>query len=216
MAVKLVLVDDHPLVREGLRALISTQPDLQVVGEASDAPEAYKIVEGTQPDVLLLDIVLPHISGISVARELLRRRPRQRILVLTMLTDEDHVAQALAAGVIGYATKDLSAEALFSAIRTVARGEKYLAPDISRGLSDSLWKQDEEGLPDTTLLSLTPRERQIFELVVRGLSTQKIAAQLSISTRTVETHRGRVLRKLGLHSATDLARLAARLGLLGF
>ncbi|TMB27650.1 MAG: response regulator transcription factor [Deltaproteobacteria bacterium] len=217
MSVKLVLVDDHALFREGLRALISTQPDLRIVGEASAAPEAHPILEQTQPDVLLLDIVLPRVSGISVAREVLRRHPRQRILMLTMLTDDEHVAQALAAGVTGYSSKYVCAKELFSAIRMVARGETYLAPGISRDVpTDYLRKQDEKRLPDTPLLSLTAREREIFELVVNGLSTTKIAAQLSISARTVETHRGRIIRKLGVHSATDLVRLAARLGLFGF
>ena len=214
MTVKLVLVDNHRLFREGLRSLISTQSDMQVVGEASQAPEAYGIIDRARPDVLVLEIS-PQ-GGISIVQEVLRQHPQQRILVLGMSSDEEHVAQALTAGVAGYALKELSAAELFTAIRAVARGETHLAPGISRGVgNDYLPKQTDERGP-APLRILTEREREIFDLVARGLSTREIAAQLSISKRTVETHRARIMRKLDLRSATELARLAARLGLLAF
>ena len=211
MAISLVLVDDHVLFREALRLMIATQPDFHVVGEASGAPDAYRIVDQTKPDVLILDILLQQAGGLSIARKVLRTHPGQRILALSMFADEDHVAGALAAGVIGYATKDLSAEELFSAIRKVAAGEAYLAPGISRSIEAR--PRDHQRAPGL-LRRLTSREREIFDLVIRGLSNQEIAAQLSISIRTIETHRGRIMRKLNVHSATDLVRLAARLGLL--
>ena len=214
MTVKLVLVDNHRLFREAMRSLISTQSDMQLVGEASQAPEAHGIIDQARPDVLVLEIS-PQ-GGISIAQEVLRHHPQQRILVLSMFSDEEHVAQALTAGVAGYALKELSAAELFTAIRAVARGETHLAPGISRGLvNDYMRKQTDERGP-ARLRILTGREREIFDLVARGLSTQDIAAQLGISTRTVETHRAHIMRKLDLHSATELARLAARLGLLAF
>jgi len=215
MPLKLGLVDDHRLFREGLRALLATQPDFQLVGEASQAQDAYALVDQTQPDVLLLDVSLPLASGVSVAREVLRRQPHQRILALSMFADEEHVAQALEVGVLGYASKDLSANELFTAIRSVGRGQAYLGPGISRVVLEEYMRMRRTGRgPETPLRGLTQREREIFDLAVRGLSNQDIASQLCISKRTVETHRARILRKLNAHSATDLVRLAARLGLL--
>jgi DNA-binding NarL/FixJ family response regulator len=215
MTLKLALVDDHRLFREGMRALLSTQSDFQLVGEASQAQDAYALVDHAQPDVLLLDVSLPLASGVSVAREVLRRQPHQRILALSMFADEEHVAQALEVGVLGYASKDLSAAELFSAIRSVGQGQAYLGPGISRVLLEEYMRMRRTGRgPDTPLRGLTQREREIFDLAVRGLSNQDIASQLCISKRTVETHRGRIMRKLHVHSATDLVRLAARHGLL--
>jgi len=215
MTIRLVLVDDHRLFREGLRALIAGQPDLVVAGEASHPQEAYSVVEAAQPDLVVLDIALPPTSGVSVAREVLRRQPRQKILALSMFLDEEHVAQALEAGVLGYAGKDLTVPELFKAIRSVARGEAYLAPSISRAVLDDYLRIRKNGQgPEMPLRSLTQREREIFDLAVRGLSNQDIASQLCISKRTVETHRGRIMRKLHVHSATDLVRLAAKHGLL--
>jgi DNA-binding NarL/FixJ family response regulator len=215
VTVKLVLVDDHRLFREGLRALLTTQPDMQLVGEAGEAQDAYAIVDQTRPDVVLLDVALPMASGVSIAREVLRRQPQQRILALSMFSDEEHVAQAFEVGVLGYASKDVSPAELFGAIRCVAQGQAYLAPGISRLVLDECMRLRRAGRsPDTPLHSLTQREREIFDLAVRGLSNHDIASQLCISKRTVETHRGRIMRKLHVHSATDLVRLAARHGLL--
>jgi two-component system response regulator NreC len=215
MSLKLAIVDDHRLFREGVRALLSTQPDFQVVGEASQAQDAYALVDHAQPDVLILDLSLPLASGVSVAREVLRRQPHQHILALSMFADEEHVAQALEVGVLGYASKDLSAGELFSAIRAVGHGQAYLGPGISRVVLEEYMRMRRTGrTPETPLRGLTQREREIFDLAVRGLSNQDIASQLCISKRTVETHRGRIMRKLHVHSATDLVRLAARHGLL--
>ena len=206
MTLKLGLVDDHRLFREGMRALLSTQTDFQLVGEASEAQDAYSLVDHAQPDVLLLDVSLPLASGVSVAREILRRQPHQRILAISMFADEEHVAQALEVGVLGYAT---------SAIRAVGQGQAYLGPGISRVVLEEYMRMRRTGRgTETPLRGLTQREREIFELAVRGLSNQDIASQLCISKRTVETHRGRIMRKLHVHSATDLVRLAARHGLL--
>lgn len=215
MALKLALVDDHRLFREGLRAMLRSQADLQVVGEAADATEAYAMVDATHPDVLVLDLALPGATGVTVAREILRRNPGLRILLLSMFTDEEHVSQALEAGVAGYAAKEQSAEEVFEAIRTVASGNSYLSPLISRFVLEEYMRLRKGGDPSRApLRALTNREREIFDLSVRGLSNDSIASQLFISKRTVETHRGRIMRKLGVHSAADLVRVAAKHGLL--
>ena len=204
MQTTLALIDDHRLFREGLAALLARQPDLKVVAEASDATEAYRVVAATEPDVVLLDLSLPGESGLEVGRRLLRQRPKQRILAVTMLRDRTHVAQALELGILGYATKDQPGDELLAAIRAVVSRQSYLSPSLSA-------VPRELGSP---LVKLTRREREVFDLTVGGVITTAIAEQLHISKRTVETHRARILHKLGAHSAVDLVRLAASLGLL--
>lgn len=208
MKLRLALIDDHQLFREGLRALLSTVSDFEVVGEASDAREAYKLVEDLQPDVAILDVTLPGTSGIAVTRELKRRAPDARVLILSMHTNDDYVLQALGAGAAGYALKDQASDSIFEAIRTIGRGLPYLSPRFPRSL---LERATQGGGP---LAVLSDREREIFDLVVRGFSTQAIAVELCIAKKTVETHRGKINKKLGAHSTADLLRLAARYGLL--
>jgi DNA-binding NarL/FixJ family response regulator len=215
-ALRVALVDDHLLFREGLRAMLASAPDLQIVAEASNAQEALPAVRATDPEVVVLDVMLPGVSGIGVARELLREDPKRRVLALSMVADEARVADALQAGVLGYACKSQSAAEVMEAIRTVARGETYLAPQVSGFVvSDEKRLRSGPGWSSRSpLMTLTARERQIFELCIQGNPTLQIARQLSISPRTVETHRGRILRKLNAHSVVDLVRLAARWGLL--
>jgi two-component system response regulator NreC len=215
MPLRVALVDDHLLFREGLRAMLASAPDLRIVAEASNAQEALPAVRASQPEVVVLDVMLPGVSGIGVARELLREDPNRRVLALSMVADEAHVADALQAGVLGYACKSQSAAEVMDAIRTVARGETYLAPQVS-GFVVSDYRRLRNGAEGarSPLATLTAREREIFELCIQGHPTAQIAKQLSISPRTVETHRGRILRKLNAHSAVDLVRLAARWGLL--
>jgi DNA-binding NarL/FixJ family response regulator len=210
------LIDDHKLFREGLRALLQSQPGFSVVGEATNAAEALQVVRQTEPDVVVLDMLLPGSNGASVARELLRQNPSRKVIALSMVKDEQHVANALDAGVLGYASKEQSAEDVVAAIKAVAQRQTYLAPGISRVVLEDVRRRPRTPAEVSTapLAQLTQREREIFDLTVNGSSTADIASQLFISKRTVETHRARILRKLNAHSATDLVRLAARLGLL--
>jgi DNA-binding NarL/FixJ family response regulator len=216
MQTTVALVDDHPVFREGMVALLAGHPDLKVVGQASDARDAFDVISISAPDVVVLDLILPGRSGIDIARDLLQRHPQQRMLALTMLRDQLHVNQAFDAGFLGYAMKDESARELVHAIRTVSLRRQYLAPGIlppgADGQARGGWAATRRDAP---LQALTPREREIFDLTIEGITTAEIATRLFISRRTVETHRGRVLHKLGAHSAIDLVRLAARLGLLG-
>jgi DNA-binding NarL/FixJ family response regulator len=207
MRTTIALVDDHRLFCEGFGSILETCPDMQLVVQANDAAAALAPIAEARPDVVIVDLALPGMSGIGLARELLRHDPKQRIMALTMFRDQQRVGQALDAGLLGYATKDQSADEVIAAIRAVARRQHYLAPGLSRPRNGG--QGAEIGLE-----SLTRREREVFDLTVAGRSTAAMASELTISKRTIETHRSRILRKLGAHSATDLVRLAARLGLL--
>ncbi len=211
--VKIAIVDDHPVVREGLRTLLSGQPDFEIVAEASDAQGAYPVIARSDPDVVLLDLAMPGATGITVARELLRQQPRRKILMLSMHLDEEHVASALEAGAMGYAGKDQPPAEIAAAIRSVAQGEAYLSPRVSRALLDDYRRLRHGGMADGPLGALSAREREVFDLLVRGYANEAIATELSISRRTVETHRARILRKLHAHSAMELLRIAVRHGL---
>ena len=198
------LIDDHQVFRDGLKRLFELNGSPSVVGEASGVPEALAVVRATRPDIVVLDLVLSGASGIEVALRLLQENPSQRILFLTMVKDRAQVADALDTGALGYATKDQSAQDLLEAVRTVGAGQPYLAPSLVA----------ERGRGKVHIGLLTSRERQVFDLTIRGLTARDIGEQLSISARTVETHRVRILRKLDAHSATDLVRIAARAGIL--
>lgn len=209
------LVDDHPIFREGLKLLFELHGYPRVVGEASTANAAYELVSATHPDVVVLDLVFPEgASGIAVAQELLQRNPGQRILFLSMVKDEAQVAGALEAGALGYATKDQTAEDLLNAVRAVASGHTYLGSTLRPEKVEEHRRLLRSEPRLGQLSSLTVRERQVFDLTVAGLTARDVGDKLSISARTVETHRARILRKLGAHSASDLVRLAARAGLL--
>lgn len=209
----IALVDDHQLFLDGLRAVISTQPDLRVVAASTSAATAMSMLQQTHADVVVMDLMMPGISGLTLARELLRNDPQRRMLALSMVADEPSVAEAFRAGVLGYACKSQPAEQVVAAIRDVARGATYLAPELAdkfAGGSNAIRSRQ----ASHPLTALTQRERQVFELTVAGKTTRDVARELSISRRTVETHRSRVLHKLGVHSALDLVRLAASWGLL--
>jgi DNA-binding NarL/FixJ family response regulator len=211
---KLVLIDDHRLFRDGLRAVLSAHDDMQVVGEASSAREGYAVVDAAGPDVILVDIALPGVDGLTATREILRRHPRGKVLVLSMYAADDYAAQALAYGATGYALKDQPAEQVIEAIRSVAQGIVYLAPRLSRPTVEELAGARTREGADGPLAELSTRERQIFDLVVRGFSNEGIAGELCISVKTVETHRSRINKKLNVHSSADLVRYAVRHGLI--
>jgi len=209
------LVDDHPVFRQGLKLLFELHGDPRVVAETSLPHEAVEMVRKSRPDVVLLDLVFPDgVSGVSVAHELLRRNPAERILFVSMVKDAARVADALESGALGYATKDQSAEDLVEAVRTVAAGRSYLAATLESDRIEAQRKALRESPRLGNLGSLTARERQIFDMTVAGLTAAAIGQKLSISRRTVETHRARILSKLGVHSAAELVRIAARAGIL--
>jgi two-component system response regulator NreC len=202
----IVLVDDHAILRHAIRGVLTGKyPDVHIVGEAATAREAVAIVQASKPDVVLMDIMLAGSSGIAATREIRRVRPESRVLVYTAMAEPGFAIDALSAGAAGYALKTQSIEDLLGAIQLVARGGRYLAPSIERVMQ-------EHGAGDPwpgALPTLSAREREIFDLVVAGYSNRRLSAELFISVKTVETHRSRINRKLGVHSTAQLVRYAA-------
>jgi two-component system response regulator NreC len=215
MPIKIALVDDHHIFRAGLRAILADMPDLEIVGEASDARQAYVLVDATQPDLVVLDVVLPDGDGIAVTREIRRRAPDTRVLVLTMQTSELAVSRALAAGASGFVLKTDDPLEIKRAVDVVMTGRRHVSPAFGDRAAELV-----AGAPQTAseaqdpLGSLSRREREVCDLVLRGLSNQAVAEALCISIKTVETHRARINQKLGVHSTGQLIRLAALQGLI--
>jgi DNA-binding NarL/FixJ family response regulator len=213
---RVVVVDDHHVFRSGLRAVLASDPHIEVVGEAGEAREGFHVVEKQHPDVVVLDVMLPGMSGVAAMRELRRRAPESRVLMLTAHSEERYVLEVLAAGALGYALKTQEPAELVAAVRQVGRGERYLAPALKRALVDPSGPTGRPMPPavNDVLHLLSEREREVFELAVRGMNNESIGRELCISVKTVETHRGRINRKLGIHSTAQLIRFAALNGLL--
>jgi two-component system, NarL family, response regulator NreC len=213
MAYRVVIIDDHAVFRDCLKLLLNPHPDIEVVGEAWQLDEALEVVSRTAPDVIVLDVRLGGFDGIEFTREILRRDPRARILMLTMVDEPAFAASAFAAGALGYATKSDSSDDVAHAIRSVAERRRYLSRVLSPAAVES--EREASARPGADPLArLTRREREVFDLTLTGATSGEIGKKLSISARTVETHRGRILHKLDARTTLDLVRLAARLGLL--
>jgi NarL family two-component system response regulator LiaR len=211
--IHILIADDHAIVREGLRALIDTERGMELVGEAADGVEAVLRARSLQPDVILLDLVMPRKDGIEAIGEIKQENPEARILVLTSFAEDDKVFPAIKAGALGYLLKDSSPQELLQAIREVYRGESSLHPTIARKVIGELNRPSENLLP--TEEPLTEREVEVLSLVARGLSNQEIADRLVVSERTVRTHVSNILGKLHLANRTQAALYAVREGLAG-
>jgi DNA-binding NarL/FixJ family response regulator len=206
--VKVMLIDDHPLARQGLAATLGTARDLEVVAQAGGAAEAIALARGLEIDVAIVDMLLPGTSGISIAHDLHELKPRCYILGLSVIDEPGLIADMLRAGASGYALKTQAVEEIVEAIRQVAGGVRYLPPTVSRDAIEAELALES----DLPLGRLTRREREIFELLIRGYSNSEIAGQLFIAQRTVETHRQRIIKKLSARSIFELQRIAARYG----
>jgi two-component system response regulator NreC len=209
----IVLADDHHVVRQGLRALLQAEPDFRIVGEAADGLTTLRMVEEAQPDVLVLDLMMPGLSGLEVTRQLTERAVATRIIILSMYANEAYVLEALRHGAVGYVLKRSTADELVRAVREVLAGRRYLSPPLSERAIQTYLDKAKEAPPDAYEM-LTARERQVLHLVAEGHTSAEIASQLSISPRTVEMHRANLMRKLELRSQADLIRFALQRGIL--
>jgi DNA-binding NarL/FixJ family response regulator len=206
-AVRILLADDHTLVRAGVRRILEAEPGMQVVGEVADGAAALEALQAGPVDVLVLDLSMPGVDGFEVLRRARAEKPGLKVLVLTMHADAEYVARAVQDGADGYLLKDSAVQDLVAAIHAVRAGRAYYSPPVQRELSELLRAH---AAPPRPMDTLTDREREVLRLVVKGLSTKEIAAQLDISTRTVETHRANLMRKLNIKSVALLTQFAIR------
>lgn len=214
MATRLLLVDDHAVVRSGLRMLLSAEADVEIVGEAGTAAEAIELVGATSPDVILMDIGLPDQSGIEATRAIKKRFPGVAVVALTIHEDQEYFFKMLDAGAAGYVPKRAAPEELLTAIRAAASGEVYLYPSLAKLLVTDYLNQEHAPAEKANLDGLTERERHVLTYLAEGTSNEEIAASLVISPKTVERHRENIMRKLNLHSRSELVRYAIRKGII--
>jgi two-component system, NarL family, response regulator NreC len=208
--IRILLADDHGLVRKGLRLLVESQEGLEVVGEASDGREAVRLAAQLRPDIAILDIAMPNLNGIDAAAQIVKSCADVRVVILSMHSDETYVVRALDAGARGYLLKDSAEDDLVQAIRTVAEGRPYFSPAISATLlEDYVRTLRQRGLTDSYDL-LTDREKEVLQLLAAGKSNKEVAALLNISPYTVETHRTNMMQKLNLHNTAEIVLYAVR------
>jgi DNA-binding NarL/FixJ family response regulator len=213
MTVTLILADDHPIVRQGLRHLLEAEPDLKIVGEAEDGLQAVQLTEKFKPNVLVVDIMMPGLNGLEVLRQVKERCPATCSIVLSMQSADVYVVEALKSGASGYVLKETGPSELVNAVQQVISGKRYLSPRLSERLIDVLLQNTGELTLDP-YETLTNRERETLQMAAEGLTTAAIAKRLSISPRTAELHRGRMMDKLGLNNQTELIRYALKRGIL--
>lgn len=209
--IRVVLAEDHTLVRSGLRALIEQIPGIEVVAEAADGAAAVEAVATCAPDVAILDISMPGLGGLEAARQIVAKYPRTHVLMLTVHRNEEYVMQALRVGALGYVLKGEEVAEFGLAIRAVARGETYLTPAVSRQVVEDYLERVTGGASHG---GLTPRQRDVLRLITSGASSKQAAAALGLSTKTIEAHRAQVMERLGIHDLPGLVRYALRTGLI--
>ncbi|HEY6260346.1 MAG TPA: response regulator transcription factor [Nitrospiraceae bacterium] len=211
MPIRVVLADDHVLIRAGLRALLHSLPNIEVIGEASDGHEAVDVIARHQPDVVIMDIGMPGLNGVDSTRRIVKQCPGTRVIILSMHANEEYVGRALEAGARGYLLKGAEPAELELVLKAVMRGETYLSPSIAKHLVQdylSHRKEKTQPLPD-----LTTRQREVLQLIAEGCSTKDIANKLKLSVKTVDTHRSELMHRLDIHDVAGLVRYAIRTGL---
>lgn len=208
--IRVVIADDHGIVRKGLRLELEQHEEFEVVGEASDGREAVRVAEELAPDIVIMDIAMPNLNGIDAAAQIVKRSPQTRVIILSMHSDESYLTRALTSGVKGYLLKETADLDLFRAIQAVAQGKVFFSPAIANTLLEDYMRQlQQRGLKDSYDL-LTDREKEILQLLAEGKSNKEVASTLDLSTYTVETHRTHIMQKLNLHSAADIVLYAVR------
>jgi two-component system response regulator NreC len=213
MPSSVILVDDHEIVRQGIRAVLEADPDFQILGEAADGLEAVQMVERLRPDVLVLALLMPGLNGLDALRIIRQRSPQTRVVVLSRCVTLDFVSEALRCGALGYVWKGSGSAEMVAALRAAADGRRYLSPPLSEQDVEDYLARVRSAADDPHEL-LTPRERQVLQLAAEGWTCPEIGARLHLSERTVERHRANLMRKLGLRTQTDLVRYALRRGIL--
>ncbi len=213
--IRLLIADDHTIVRQGLRKLLEDEPGMEVIGEAVDGRDAVTKATDMMPDIVLMDLSMPGLHGLEAARQITKRLPKTRVLILSMHKNEAYVLQALQAGASGYILKDSASEEVTGAIRAVSRGDSYLSPAISRLVIEDYLRLSIPGQGGTKSLydTLTVREREIFQLLAEGLKNQEIAERLHVSVKTVETHRAHIMEKLNLNNIAELVKYSIEIGI---
>jgi two-component system, NarL family, response regulator NreC len=212
--IRLLLADDHELFRHGLKLILSSEPDVEVVGEAESGQEAIALAERLRPDVVLMDITMPDMDGSEATRHIQERLPGVRVLIVTMHESQTHFFQVLDAGACGYILKGSSPEELLTAVRAVHDGEAYLCPSVAAMLvTNYRHKADQPEMAPVAMDGLTEREQEVLRLVAEGCTSQQVAAELCISVKTVEHHRAHIMEKLDVHTRAALVRYAIRRGL---
>jgi two-component system, NarL family, response regulator NreC len=206
--IRILLADDHAVVRQGFKMILAAQPDMEIVGEAGNGREALDLAGQLQPDVIVMDVAMPELNGIEATRRVANLSPRSRVLALSMHKDSVYVREILRAGARGYLLKDSISSDLLAAVRAVSRGEGYLSP----GVSDAVLNDYRRHVTDPIDL-LTSREREVLQMIAEGKTNKEVATVLNLSVYTVDAHRGRIMEKLNVHSVTDLVRFAVRSGL---
>jgi DNA-binding NarL/FixJ family response regulator len=212
--IRVLLAEDHTIVRKGLRSLLDGEAGIEVIGEAQDGREAVEKVQQLLPDVVLMDIAMPALSGLEATRQIKKRFPEVRVLILTMHATEEYIFQILRVGASGYVVKQAAPNELISAIQAVYRGESFLSPSISKKVIEEYIRQAEAMAERDSYDQLTTREREVLQLIAEGRSTREIAELLHISTKTVETHRAHLMDKLDTHSTAELTQYAIRKGVI--
>jgi DNA-binding NarL/FixJ family response regulator len=207
--IRILLVDDHAVVRNGFRMILDSQPDMEVVGEASNGRQAIAMADTTHPEVVVMDITMPELNGIEATRQIVRDHPSMRVMALSMQKDAVYVREVLRAGAKGYLLKDSSEQDLLAAVRAIHAGKGWLSP----GVSDAVLDDYRRHVTDPIDL-LSPREREVLQMIAESRTNKEIAQSLNLSVYTVEAHRGRIMEKLNLHSVAEMVRFAIRKGLI--
>lgn len=210
--IRLLLVDDHAMMRDGMHALLSKEPDIEIVGMAGDGREAIELLDNQTPDVIVMDIGMPNLNGIDGARIITRDFPNVRIVALSMHRDKRFVMAMLEAGASGYVAKDSIASELLRAIRAVHSGQKYLSSDVAGSVIENATTR-QSPVAGISTASLAPREREVLQLIAEGMTSGEVANMLNLSVHTVDTHRKNIMKKTGIHSVAELTKFALREGI---
>ena len=211
--IRIVLAEDHTILREGLRALLTADPDFEIIGEAADGRQAVRLVEKQIPDLILMDLSMPRMTGMDAIREIKKRYPQTKIIALTVHKTEEYLLTTLQAGADGYVLKDATHDELTMAIESVLDGKTYLSPGVSGKVIEGYLEGKERQIPASTLGLLSQREREVLKLIAEGYKNKEIATDLCISLKTVEKHRANLMKKLDLHNAAALTAYAIEQGL---